>query len=105
MTNDEYRMTNGAFVIRKFVIRHFLLAVDRGEAPIGDHDFSARRDVADLAGNLDLLALGGFAKFLFQFVEFLGAFAPPANFFFAFADAHREVEGPEFRVEGLGKEP
>ena len=55
-TNDECR----SFVIRHSDIRHSL-AVDRREAPIGDHDFGARRHVADLAGDLDLLALGGLA--------------------------------------------
>lgn len=67
----------------------FTLAIDCGQAPVGDDYFSAGSHIANLAGDLDLLALGGFGKPLLQLGKFLAALTSPANFFLAFADAHR----------------
>jgi hypothetical protein len=90
-------MTNAERLNSSFVIRHFL-PIDRSKTPISNHDLRPRRHIANLAGNLNLLALGGFAKPRFEFLEFLAALASPANFFFAFADAHRG----ELTVQSLG---
>ena len=74
------------------------LPIHRRQAPIGDHDFRAGRHVADLAGDFDLLALGGLGQALLEMREFLAALAAALDFFLAFADGHEEEVG----VSGLG---
>ena len=69
------------------------LAINRREAPIADDHFGAGCNVAHLAGDFDLLALGGLAEALFELGEFLTAFAAAFDFFFAFADGQENVSG------------
>ena len=51
------------------------LAVDRRKIPVGDEDFRAGRNIANLAGDLDLLALRGFGQALLQLSKFLAPLA------------------------------
>ncbi len=68
--------------------RHTSLPIDRREAPVRDNNLGARRHIANLAGNLHLLALRGLRQPLLQLRERFGPFAATADLFFAITNAH-----------------
>src|SRR4051812_14432696 len=65
------------------------LPIDRRESPVRDNNLGARRHIANLASNLDLLALRGLWQPLLQLRERFGPLATAFDLFFAIADAHK----------------
>jgi hypothetical protein len=78
------------------------LSIYRLQLPIRDDHLGPGRHIAHLAGDLDLLALGGLGQLLLKMRKLLAALAAALNFFLAFADGHGQVSGVGCRVSGVG---
>jgi hypothetical protein len=76
------------------------LAVGLNQTPAGDENLRAWRHFAELAGDLDLFALGGLAETLLETSDLLAALLPSLEFRFALAKSQGKlsaIRGPLVR--------